>query len=59
MLQSNILHFTSKKQVSNTKIPITIGAFTIRSKDAIDLIDDIMACFIFPIDSSCHMILIT
>ena len=52
-LHSNSLHFTSRKQVSITKIPITIGPFTVRRKDSIDLIDDIMACFGFFMDLSC------
>ena len=47
------LHFSSKKQTSNFKVPITIGPFTIINKATIDLIDDIMACFRFVPDEAC------
>ena len=43
-------HFYSKKQASIIKHPFTIGPFTIKSKEVINLIDDIMASFKFPID---------
>ena len=46
-LHSDELHFSSKKQTSNFKVPITIGPFTVKNKAAIELIDDIMTCFRF------------
>ena len=46
-LHSDELHFSSKKQTSTFKVPITIGPFTIRNKVVVELIDDIMACYGF------------
>ena len=46
-LHSDELHFSSKKQTSTFKVPITIGPFTVKNRAAFDLIDDIMACFGF------------
>ena len=42
------------KQTSNFKVPITIGPFTVKNKVAIELIDDIMACFGFASDFACQ-----
>ena len=47
-------HFSGRKQASSIKLPITIGPFTIKSKEVINLIDDIMASFKFPIDVACQ-----
>ena len=46
-MHSDELHFNSKNQTSTFRVPITIGPFTIRKKEAIELIDDIMACYGF------------
>ena len=40
--------------MSTFKVPITIGPFIVKKKAAIDLIDDIMACFGFSLDFSCQ-----
>ena len=53
-LHSDELHFSSKKQTSSFKVPITVGPFTIRNKVAIELIDDIMACFRVIPDEVCQ-----
>ena len=46
-LHSDDLHFSSKKHTSTFKVLITIGPFTIRNKETIELIDDIMAYYGF------------
>ena len=51
---ANLQHFSSRKQASSIKLPITIGPFTVKSKEVINLIDDIMAYFKFPIDVACQ-----
>lgn len=48
------LHFSSKKQTSTFKVPITIGPFTVKNRAAIELIDDIMACFGFDLYFACQ-----
>lgn len=48
------LHFSSKKQTSTFKVPITVGPFTVKNRASIELIDDIMACFGFSLDLSCQ-----
>lgn len=53
-LHSDELHFSSKKKTSTFKVPITVGPFTIKNKEAIVLIDDMMACFGFSQDFSCQ-----
>ena len=53
-LHSDELHFSSKKQPSTFKVPITIGPFIVKNRAAIELIDDIMACFGFALDFSCQ-----
>jgi hypothetical protein len=50
----DLQHFSSKKHASSIKLPITIGPFTVKSKEVINLIDDIMASFKFPIDVACQ-----
>ena len=51
-LHSDELHFSSKKQTTNLKFPITVGSFTVRNKATIELIDGIMACFSFSTDEA-------
>ena len=53
-LHSDELHFSSKKQTTNLKFPITIGTFTVRNKATIQLIDDIMVLFRFSTDEACQ-----
>ena len=53
-LHSDELHFSSKKQTSTFKVPITIGPFIVKNRAAIELIDDIMACFGFASDFACQ-----
>ena len=53
-LHSNELHFSSKKQTSIFKVPITIGPFTVNRRAAIELIDDIMAFFGFASYFACQ-----
>ena len=53
-LHSDELHFSSKKQTSTFKVPITVGPFTVRNRAAIKLIDDMMSCFSFARDFSCQ-----
>ena len=53
-LHSYELHFSSKKQSSNFKVPITIGLFIVKNKATIELIDDIMACFRFTPNVACE-----
>ena len=52
-LHSDELHFSSKKQTSTFKVPITIGLFTVKNRVVVELIDDIMACFGFASDFAC------
>ena len=54
ILHSDELHFSSKKQTSTFKVPITVGPFTVKNRVAIELIDDMMACFVFAQDFSCQ-----
>ena len=51
-LQSDELHFSSKKHNSNFKDLITVGPFTVNNRATIELIDDMMACFGFSQDFS-------
>lgn len=53
-LHSDELHFSSKKQTSNFKVPIPIRPFIVKKKETIELIDDIMACFRFASYFSCQ-----
>ena len=53
-LHSDELHFSSKKQTSTFKVPITIGTFTVRNKVVVELIDDIMAYYGFLEEPSCQ-----
>ena len=53
-LHSDELHFSSKKQTSTFKVPITVGSFTVKNRASIELIDGIMACFGFALDFSCQ-----
>ena len=53
-LHSDELHFASRKQTSTFKVPITIGCFIVRNKAAVELIDDIMACYGFLEEPSCQ-----
>ena len=46
-LHLNLIHFASRNQASSFKVPITLGPFTVKHKSAVELIDDIMACFGF------------
>ena len=54
MFHADFQHLSSKKHASSIKLPITIGPFTVKSKEVINLIDDIMASFKFPIDVACQ-----
>ena len=54
MFHADLQHFSGRKQASSIKLPITIGPFTVKSKEVINLIDDIMASFKFPIDVACQ-----
>ena len=53
-LNSNELHFSSKNQTSTFKVPITVGPFIVKNREAIELIDDMMPCFGFIQDLSCQ-----
>ena len=50
----DLQHFCSKKKASTITLPFTIRPFTVKSKEVINLIDDIMASFKFPIDVACQ-----
>ena len=54
ILHSYELHFSSKKHTSTFKVPITVGPFTVKNRVAIELIDDMMACFCFSQDFYCQ-----
>jgi len=53
-LHSDELHFSSKKQTSTFKVPITVGPFTVKNKAVVEMIDDMMACFGFVEYFSCQ-----
>ena len=53
-MHSDLVHFASRNQASSFKVPITLGPFTVKNKSAVELIDDIMACFGFQEEPSCQ-----
>lgn len=53
-LHSTKLHFSSKKQTSTFKVPIIVGPSTIKNREAIGLVDDMMAFFDFTQGFSCQ-----
>ena len=51
---SDYVHFTSKNQAGTFKLPVTIGPFTVKNRNATKIIEDIMACFQFEEDIACQ-----
>ena len=53
-LHSNLVHFASRNQASSFKVPLTLDPLIVKHKSAVELIDDIMACFGFQEEPSCQ-----
>jgi hypothetical protein len=49
-----VTSFVARDFYPRQQVPITVGPFTIKNRVAIELIDDIMACFKFALESSCQ-----
>ena len=51
---SYFIQFSSKNQVASFKLPLTIGPFTVKNKEVVKLIDEMMACYKFEEDQACQ-----
>lgn len=51
---SDYIHFTRRNQAGTFKLPVTVGPFTVKNRNVVKIIEEIMTCFQFQEEISCQ-----